>query len=52
MNTLAIPVLFALVGALVYAVTTNKASTLGLYLYFCGVFWLTYLLAGRSVHFP
>ncbi len=38
MNTLTVPVLFA--------------STLGLYTFFCGLFWFTWEFVSHSVHFP
>ena len=51
--TVLFPLAFAVIGALVYALTAHpKVSTLALYVFFCGFFWLTYELAGRALHLP
>lgn len=52
MGTIVFPLAFVIVGLVVYAIANGKAATMALYLYICGLFWLTYLLCGRSVHLP
>lgn len=40
------PLVIAVVGALVYALSSNpKAAELGRLIFFCGFFWLVYTLA-------
>ena len=45
-----VPVVLAIAGALVYALSSNaKAAELGRILFFCGLFWLTYGLAAHTL---
>jgi len=49
--TVAFPLLFAVVGALVYGYSKNsKLVELGRIVFFCGVLWLAYKLAGVVFH--
>jgi Na+/phosphate symporter len=50
MTTL-VPLLVALVGAFVYAVSDKKVAELGRIAFFCGLVWLVYEFAGKQVHF-
>lgn len=44
------PLVIAVVGALVYALSSNtKASELGRLVFFCGFFWLVFSLLGKTL---
>lgn len=52
MTTIAIPVLFAVLGALVYGFSTNaKVGELGRITYFVGFLWTVYMLGRATFHF-
>jgi uncharacterized membrane protein len=60
MATIIYPLLFAVVGAVVYLVagnppnaspTTTKLSEMGRIAYFVGLIWLVYLMLSRTFHF-
>jgi hypothetical protein len=45
------PIVFMIVGALVYALSSNgKAAELGRLAYFAGLMWLVYSLMGHALH--
>jgi len=47
-----VPFVFALVGALIYALSANpKVEKLGLIGFFCGLFWLVQELGTKTWHF-
>jgi len=48
MMTAAWPLAIAVIGALVYAYT-DKPKELGRIMFFCGFFWLTYLLLNHPL---
>lgn len=49
--SLVAPLLFALVGVLMYALASNaKLAEIGRLVFFVGIFWVTYALLGRVVH--
>lgn len=51
MAILVVPVLVALLGALVYALSANpKAAELGRLAYFVGLMWSVYIVAHDVVH--
>lgn len=53
MITAWIPLIVAIIGLLVYFVSTNaKVSEVGRIIFFAGVFFTVMHLAGRSVHIP
>lgn len=43
------PLLVAVAGALVFALTTDKLSEMGRLAFFAGLFWLVYVLATKTV---
>jgi hypothetical protein len=46
-----IPFLVFAVGAFMFALSTNpKSAELGRIACFCGLFWLVYMLAGKTFH--
>ena len=45
------PLLVAVVGALLYALTDGKLSEIGRILLFTGLIWLVYGMSGRAIHF-
>ena len=50
MAQMLVPLLVAVVGALVYALSSNgKLAEMGRILFLVGVLWLVYLFAGRTV---
>ena len=52
MVQLTVPVLFAVVGCLVYALSTNgKVAELGRLAFFCGLFVALWVVAGERVTF-
>jgi hypothetical protein len=52
MATIAIPLLVAVIGALVYALSSNgKVSRMGEIAFFVGLLWLVYQLGSRQLHF-
>jgi len=52
MATIAVPLVFALIGALVYLLSGDaKRARLGEITFFVGMFWLAYQLSGRALHF-
>ena len=52
MATIAVPLVFALIGALVYLLSHDaKRARLGEITFFVGMFWLAYQLSGRALHF-
>jgi Na+/phosphate symporter len=47
------PAFVALVGLLIYALSTNpKVSEIGRIAYFCGLFFVVWALFGQRVHLP
>jgi hypothetical protein len=46
-----IPLLFMVLGALVYALGNGKVAEMGRILFFCGLFFLTAVLANKTVRF-
>lgn len=44
-----VPLLVALAGALVYALADGKPSTLGLWMFVVGLFWLVAGLAHKTI---
>ncbi|HZU83828.1 MAG TPA: hypothetical protein VE987_12965 [Polyangiaceae bacterium] len=47
-----LPLVVAVAGALLYALASNpKLARMGEILFFCGAFWLVYLLGGKAVRF-
>ena len=52
MASIVIPLLVAVAGALVYALSTNpKLVEIGRILFFVGSFWTVYLCTGKLLHF-
>lgn len=52
MNQLMWPVVFAIGGALAFALSSNaKLAELGKIVFFVGAFWLCHALSGRALHF-
>lgn len=49
MATIGVPLLVCIVGALLVAFVP-KGARLGEIAFFVGLFWLVYLLSGKSVH--
>jgi hypothetical protein len=45
------PLVFAVVGALVYAFAPGKASRLGELAFFCGLLWLVYAMSHAALRF-
>lgn len=53
MSIVAIPLLVAIVGALVYALSSNpKASELGRIAFSCGLLVAVYIVAGEKIRLP
>jgi hypothetical protein len=47
------PLLIAILGLLIYGYAgKEKAVEVGRLLFFCGVFWLVYKLAGKTIQIP
>lgn len=45
------PLVIAVIGVLVYALTSNpKLSEIGRIVFFVGLFWLVYSLTGKTLH--
>jgi Na+/phosphate symporter len=52
MATVAAPLVICVAGALLFALASNpKLARMGELAFFCGLFWLTYALTGRVLHF-
>lgn len=52
MTTIAIPVLFAVLGAMAYGFAANaKVGELGRITFFVGLFWTIYVCCHASLHF-
>jgi len=50
--TILFPLAFAILGALVYALSSNaKVVRMGEITFFVGMLWLVYQLSGHSLHF-
>ncbi len=50
--TIAVPLAFAIVGALIYALSTNaKVVRMAEITFFVGMLWLVFRLSGQDVHF-
>jgi hypothetical protein len=47
-----LPVIVCVVGALVWALSSNgKVQEMGRIAFFCGLFWLVHMFSGRQLHF-
>ena len=52
MATIAVPLAFAIVGALIYALATNgKVARMGEITFFVGMLWLVNQLSSHMFHF-
>jgi hypothetical protein len=52
LGSIALPLLIAVAGVLLYALAANpKLARIGEILFFCGAFWVVYLLGGKAVRF-
>jgi hypothetical protein len=52
MATIGVPLLVAIVGALMYALALNgKVARMGEISFFVGMFWLVHELGGHALHF-
>jgi hypothetical protein len=52
MATIAAPLVVAVVGALIFALSANgKIARMGEIAFAVGLFWLVYQLSGRALHF-
>jgi len=52
MATIAVPLAFAIVGALIYALSekNGKISRMGEITFFVGMFWLVNQISGHALH--
>jgi hypothetical protein len=52
MATIVAPLVVCIAGALLFALSSNgKLARMGELAFFCGLFWVVYLLSGRALHF-
>jgi Na+/phosphate symporter len=53
MATIAIPLAFAILGALIYALSSKNSpvNRMGEITFFVGMFWLCAKLSGQALHF-
>lgn len=52
MATIAVPLVFMIVGALIYALASKpQVARMGELAFFAGIFWLVHELSGHAFHF-